>query len=93
MGPRWNRWKCGFELFAVGKGVVDPEQKKALLLHTAGISVQDIYFTLQIAKGMNTYITPLKVPSLIHNIQSYMLQDKHQFTQQHNSLMIDNSRN
>lgn len=50
MGPRWNRWKCGFELFAVGKGVVDPEQKKALLLHTAGISVQDIYFTLQIAE-------------------------------------------
>jgi archaeosine-15-forming tRNA-guanine transglycosylase len=49
MGPRWNRWKRGFELFALGKGVVDPEQKKSLLLHTAGISVQDIYFTLQIA--------------------------------------------
>ncbi|CAC5368428.1 unnamed protein product [Mytilus coruscus] len=31
IGPRWNRWKRGFELFAVGKGVVEAEQKKALL--------------------------------------------------------------
>ena len=81
MGPRWNRWKCGFELFAVGKGVVDPEQKKALLLHTAGISVQDIYFTLQIAEPgeeetvydvtVEQYITRLRQKAVFcdfHNI-------------------------
>ncbi|CAC5412905.1 unnamed protein product [Mytilus coruscus] len=50
MGPQWNRWKRAFELFAMGKGVVEPEQKKALFLHTAGFSVQDIYFTLEIAE-------------------------------------------
>ena len=46
LAARWERWLPAFELFATGKGVTDMEQKKALLLHTAGMSVQDIYFTL-----------------------------------------------
>jgi hypothetical protein len=36
VGTRWTRWKRGFELFAVGKGVNNLHQKKALLLHSAG---------------------------------------------------------
>jgi hypothetical protein len=47
MGQRWTRWLRSFNLYATGKGVVDPAQKKALLLHSAGMEVQDIYFTLQ----------------------------------------------
>jgi hypothetical protein len=47
MGQRWTRWLGSFNLYATGKGVVDPAQKKALLLHSAGMEVQDIYFTLQ----------------------------------------------
>jgi hypothetical protein len=35
VGTRWTRWKCGFELFAVGKGVTILDQRKALLLHCA----------------------------------------------------------
>ena len=46
IGPRWTKWLCAFELYVVGKGIKDPIQKKALLLHTAGMAVQDIYFTL-----------------------------------------------
>jgi len=46
VGMRWTRWKRGFELFAVGKGVNNLDQKKALLLHSAGPSVQDIFYTL-----------------------------------------------
>ena len=42
----WKRWLRAFELYAQGKGVVKPEQKKSLLLHTAGMKVQDIYFSL-----------------------------------------------
>jgi hypothetical protein len=45
-GTRWTRWKRAFELFAVGKGVNNLEQKKALPLHLAGPSVQDIFYTL-----------------------------------------------
>jgi hypothetical protein len=32
-------------LYATGRGINDPAQKKALLLHFAGKMVQDIYFT------------------------------------------------
>ena len=46
ISARWERWLRAFELFAAGKGVTNVEQKKALLLHTAGMNVQDIYFTL-----------------------------------------------
>ncbi|KAI8487249.1 hypothetical protein Bbelb_350470 [Branchiostoma belcheri] len=42
---RWKKWKRSFALYLKGKGVEDDGQKKALLLHTAGAAVQDIYFT------------------------------------------------
>jgi hypothetical protein len=47
MGQRWTRWLRSLNLYATRKGVVDPAQIKALLLHSAGMEVQDIYFTLQ----------------------------------------------
>ncbi|KAK3093815.1 hypothetical protein FSP39_020533 [Pinctada imbricata] len=51
IGTRWKRWLRSFELYAGGKGVSQPEQKKALLLHTAGSRVQDIFFTLTLEQG------------------------------------------
>ena len=35
---RWIKWKRGFELILTSKGVNNAEQKKALLLHSAGPS-------------------------------------------------------
>uniref|UniRef100_A0A8W8NRV4 CCHC-type domain-containing protein n=1 Tax=Magallana gigas TaxID=29159 RepID=A0A8W8NRV4_MAGGI len=46
LNQSWKRWHRSFELFAVGKEVSNPEQRKALLLHFAGPEVQDIYNTL-----------------------------------------------
>ena len=46
IGARWRRWKRSFDYFVLAKNVTDPAQKKALLLHTTGIDVQDIYHTL-----------------------------------------------
>ena len=46
IGTRWKRWLRSFELYAGGKGVTNAEQKKSLLLHSAGVRVQDIFFTL-----------------------------------------------
>lgn len=46
LGFRWAKWLRSFELYAGGKGVTNPEQKKALLLHCAGSEVQDLFFTL-----------------------------------------------
>ena len=45
LGLRWTRWLRSFELYAEGKGVKDAGQKRALLLHAAGVNVQDIYYT------------------------------------------------
>ena len=48
-----------FELFADGKGVKHADQKEALMLHTAGLSVQDIFFTLDEGTGENNYLNIL----------------------------------
>lgn len=71
VGIRWTRWARAFELFAVGKGIVNPAQKKALLLHEAGMEVQDIFYTLEVPEPgqdedvygvalatLNTHFTP-----------------------------------
>jgi len=47
LAPRWKKWLRGLEYFITGKGVANAEQKKALLLHSAGPQVQDLYETLQ----------------------------------------------
>ena len=39
ISARWERWLRAFELFAAGKGVKNVDQKKILLLHTAGLNV------------------------------------------------------
>ena len=50
--------KDGFELLNClrpKKGVKNGDQKKALLLHTAGLNLQDIYFTLTEEGGSDSY--------------------------------------
>ena len=46
---RWRKWRRAFEFFVDGKGVKDPKQMKALLLHCGGMDLQDVYFTLPAA--------------------------------------------
>ncbi|CAH3025414.1 unnamed protein product, partial [Porites evermanni] len=47
LAPRWKKWLQSFQYFLIAKGVVNDAQKKALLLHTAGIEVQELYETLK----------------------------------------------
>ena len=57
IAARLERWLRAFELFAEGKGITNHGQKKALLLHTAGMSVQDIFFTLpEETEGTNCFV-------------------------------------
>ena len=66
ISARWERWLRAFELFAKGRGVQNVNQKKALLLYTAGLDVQDIYFMLNEEGGsdndqkatLNKYFKP-----------------------------------
>ena len=44
---RWKKRRRSFGLYLTGRGVTDDDkQKRALLLHAAGVDVQEIYFTL-----------------------------------------------
>jgi hypothetical protein len=53
IGTRWTRWKRCFDLFAVGKGVTILDQRKALLVHSAGPSVHDIFYTLVVPDSVD----------------------------------------
>ena len=46
LAQRCKTWKRAFLLYFSGKGVTQDAQIKALLLHTAGLGVQQIYYTL-----------------------------------------------
>ena len=47
VGIQWEKWLRGFRLFSDGKEIKDSDKLKALLLHSAGNKVQDIYYALQ----------------------------------------------
>ncbi len=51
VGQRWRRWKGGFEIFVVARGIKDDTQKRALLLHKARLDVQEIFHTLEDTGG------------------------------------------
>lgn len=55
ISARRERRFRAFEFFATGKGVKNVDQKKALLLLTAALNVQDIYFTLTEEGGSDIY--------------------------------------
>ena len=42
VSPRWKRWRKSFQFF----GIEEAKQKKALLLHCAGVDVQEIFEAL-----------------------------------------------
>jgi hypothetical protein len=66
-----TRWQRGFELFAVGRGVNNLDQKKGLLLHSAGPSVHDIFYTLVVPDPVDDQnVYDLAVAALDGYIQS-----------------------
>ena len=49
VGPRWKKWRKSFQFFVEAKGIEDGKQKKALLLHCAGVDVQEIFEALDVS--------------------------------------------
>lgn len=47
VAPQWKRWKRSFEFYVTGKAITNDEQKRALLLYSAGMEVQDLFETLK----------------------------------------------
>ena len=46
VGPRRRRWRKPFQFYVDGRGITAAARKKALLLHCAGMEVQEIFETL-----------------------------------------------
>ena len=46
LSVRWKRWKRAFNLYVASKGETNEGQKVTLLLHSGGIELQEIYYTL-----------------------------------------------
>ena len=43
IAENWKRWKRAFQYYVDGKGINSPERQRSLLLHHAGMQVQDIF--------------------------------------------------
>lgn len=46
VGVRWEKWKRAFEVFLQALDVTEHGKKRAILLHTAGLQLQDIYYNI-----------------------------------------------
>ncbi len=62
LGPRWKKWLSRYENFTTAMNITEAARLKALLLHYAGDSVQDIFDTLTVADptGAETVYTTAK---------------------------------
>lgn len=61
ISQRWRKWKRAFQLYVLGKGITNDSQKRGLLLHTAGLEVQEVFFTLVSDGEEKDYAATLKV--------------------------------
>lgn len=63
VAQRWKKWLSSFEIYLKAAGITKDEQKAALLLHIAGLEVQEIFATLtpigdDLKTCLNAYIKP-----------------------------------
>jgi len=82
LAQRWKRWIRSFQLYAAGRGVTNAEQKKSLLLHCAGMSVQDIFFTLTSStEGADVYAKAVNTLEDYFVPQANVPYERHTFRQ------------
>lgn len=46
LGSRWEKWKRALEIYLLATKNDQPINKRAILLHTGGLALQDIYFNI-----------------------------------------------
>lgn len=66
INSRWKKWKRSFEIYAAANNIVDNDRKKNLMLHSAGINFQDLYFALPGSvdtprAGLNEYVAMIEI--------------------------------
>ncbi|XP_049880163.1 uncharacterized protein LOC126376660 [Pectinophora gossypiella] len=46
MGSRWEKWKRALEIYFLATSTIEPDKKRAMLLHCGGLALQEIYFNI-----------------------------------------------
>ena len=44
---RWKKWRRAFQYFIEAKGITDPDRQRSMLLHKAGLQIQEIFEDLE----------------------------------------------
>lgn len=85
VSPRWKRWRKSFQFFVESKGIKDEKQKKALLLHCAGVDVQEIFEALDISdvgsSKMDEYEVALRLLDEYFSPKANVPYERHVFRQ------------
>jgi hypothetical protein len=84
LSQRWDQWKSSFNFYLVATGVTDDKQKRALLLHSAGQNVQELFGTLTVegdsfadcVKALDTYFKPKKNVAFERHLFRQALQEE-----------------
>ena len=80
----WTKWMRQFNYYVTAAGITDSGQKKALLLHTAGPEVQDLFETLTIpaaADGQTDYDLAFGALTTYFSPTPNIAFERHQFRQ------------
>jgi len=51
VGLRWEKWKRALQIFLIAANIKDEETKRATLLHTGGLGLQEIFYNIPGAQG------------------------------------------
>lgn len=80
IGSRWERWKRALEIYFIATNTSDQTKKRAMLLHSGGMALQDIYFNIPGAhvtdpKATDFYDTAIaKLDEYFSPKQSYLFE-------------------
>src|SRR5436190_9827865 len=60
VGIRWEKWKRALEIYLLALNIDNPLKKRATLLHTGGLPLQEIYYNIpgahiDEAEGIDVY--------------------------------------
>ena len=83
VSERWRKWRRSFHFYVTGKGLRDPPQLRALLLHLAGEAVQDVHESLNLtfSAGEDVYVRTLAELDKQFEVKANQPYERHVFRQ------------
>ena len=83
VSERWRKWRRSFHFYVTSKGLRDPPQLRALLLHLAGEAVQDVHESLNLtfSAGEDVYVRTLAELDKQFEVKANQPYERHVFRQ------------